>query len=380
MRKYLLFYILLLFSASALSAQNLTFGLTNKVTTSTDVTFDVTLLSDTDFKLGSGQLYFNFNTDAFGEWVEDNNRVTISYPSGCVLSQQVLATFDIYNTFVINDNTASRFSFSWQQAFSSGSIPANNITATPVVLFQVTIEFDTGGAGEPDNICFESGSAFDDQTFTACGPTSLAAADCLNFPGTQLTNDNFDCSALLPIELVDFSVRAGDNYTSQLSWQTSNEINNDFFTIERSFDGRNFTPILEVDGAGNSQQLLYYEALDPNPQMGVNYYRLKQTDFDGKYDYSEIRSVLFEAKGSEIGVSVFPNPATQFLNIQFDQSVDQSQIQLFNVAGQLIQEQQLPPNAMQAQLQLDQLPEGMYWISILADGQVFSEKVVIARE
>lgn len=378
MRNYFLFHLLLFVASGPLLGQSLTFGIANKVTTSTDVTFDVTLSSDTPFKLGSGQLYFNFNTDAFGEWAHTNSMVTISRPSGCLLAEQYFGLFDIYSTFITNDNTASRFSFSWQQAFSSGAITADNITSTAVILFQVTIAFDTGGAGEPDDICFESGSAFDDQTFTACGSTTPAAADCFNNPGSQLTDDNFDCSFVLPIELVDFRARAQDDFTSLIEWQTTNEINNDYFTIEHSVDGRNFLPIAEILGAGNSQQLLHYETLDPNPSMGINYYRLKQTDFDGQYDYSEVRSVTFEEERVTT-FEVFPNPTSEVLNIRFNRAIEQGQVQLFSTSGQLLNSYALERGSQSTQLRLDHLAKGLYWIKIDADGQFYSQNIILAK-
>ncbi len=378
MRNYFIICILIFLGTVSSLAQNITFAITNKVTSSTDVTFDVTLASDADFKLGSGQLYFNYNTDAFGSSIFTNGGLTISYPSGCVLGQTV-SIFNIYNTFVTNDNTTSRFSFSWQQFFSSGAIPVDNITATPAVLFRVTMAFDTGGAGEPDNICFESGSAFDDQTFTACGPTAPQGVDCGAFPGTQLINDNFDCSALLPIELLGFQARAKDNLTTLLAWQTANELNNELFTIERSFDGRNFEPIAHHAGAGTSEQTLTYETIDPSPQLGINYYRLKQTDFDGQFSYSDIRSVSFNRETSA-GVHVFPNPANDILNIQFDQSIHRGYMQLFNGSGQLVSTQYLEQQTDQTQLQIDHLANGLYWLNIETDGQTYSQKIVISRD
>lgn len=368
-----------LFGTSHVLAQNITFLIDNKVITSTDVTFDVLLSSDTPFKLGSGQVYFNFNTDAFGEWVVTNGQVSINYPTGAVLAEQYAGLFDIYDTFITNDNIARRFSFSWQQGFSSGAIAANNITSTPAVLFQVTIEFAMGGAGEPDNLCFESGSAFDDQTFTACGPTSLAAANCLIHPGTQLTSDNFLCSPALPVELVNFNAIAKEDYTTLLQWQTASELNNEYFIILRSFDGRNFVPIKKVSGAGTSLQAHNYEAIDPQAQPGINYYRLKQTDFDGSYSYSEIRSVSFE-QAARVTLSVFPNPAIDQITLSFDQRVKQGKMQLFNSAGQMILAQSMEANTAQFQVQLDQLEAGMYWIKVEADGQIYSRKLIVSRD
>ncbi|MEO1438733.1 MAG: T9SS type A sorting domain-containing protein, partial [Bacteroidota bacterium] len=275
--------------------------------------------------------------------------------------RKYLGFLDVYNIFVTNDNTANRFSFSWQQAFSEGAIGSDNITNTPVVLFQVVLNYGPGGENEIDGICFESSDLFDDQTFTACGPADPGIADCFSASGTQLTSDNFDCLISLPIELLSFDVQALEDQTSYLEWQTSTEINNDFFTVERAFDGIQFEPIERINGAGNSQQLLQYKTIDPKPQIGVNYYRLKQTDFDGTFTYSEIRTVKFEHQASLAEGTVFPNPATEFVYIRLNEPIQQGRVHLIDVRGQILIEKALTGSDL-LQLTVDQMPSGLYWV------------------
>ncbi len=88
----------------------------------------------------------------------------------------------------------------------------------------------------------------------------------------------------LPIELIYFKANT-ENKNILLEWATAAEINNDFFTIERSIDGRNWDIIDYVQGAGNSNITIYYEYKDKNPVEGISYYRLKQTDYDGQFEY-----------------------------------------------------------------------------------------------
>jgi hypothetical protein len=103
----------------------------------------------------------------------------------------------------------------------------------------------------------------------------------------------------LPITLVSFDAEPNqDNIATH--WKTSAEINNDYFTVERSQDGVNFTPIGRVEGAGNSSIELNYMYLDKTYEFGINYYRLKQTDFDGKNSYSEIVTVDVEQENKTI--------------------------------------------------------------------------------
>lgn len=94
----------------------------------------------------------------------------------------------------------------------------------------------------------------------------------------------------LPIELLSFDAKTRSEVVD-LSWTTATEINNDFFTVERSIDGKIFTSIGKVKGAGNSSTKRNYKLTDTKPVNGINYYRLKQTDFDGAYSYSSVVAV-----------------------------------------------------------------------------------------
>jgi hypothetical protein len=91
----------------------------------------------------------------------------------------------------------------------------------------------------------------------------------------------------LPIELISFEGITKNGY-NHLFWKTASESNNDYFTIEKTQDGINFTPIANINGAGNSNMVLNYDYIDYNIINTITYYRLKQTDYDGKYEYSNI--------------------------------------------------------------------------------------------
>lgn len=93
-------------------------------------------------------------------------------------------------------------------------------------------------------------------------------------------------SAPLPIELINFTANCNGNQV--LTWSTASELNNDYFTVERSDDGISFREIGQVDGAGTSSQQHNYSFIDPQPVSGVAYYRLKQTDFNGQTSTSKI--------------------------------------------------------------------------------------------
>ncbi len=116
----------------------------------------------------------------------------------------------------------------------------------------------------------------------------------------------------LPVELLRFYGRYHRGKV-QLNWTTGSEQNNDFFTVERASDGSQFSPILTVKGAGNSQSLVNYNVFDENPPLGTAFYRLKQTDFDGSVEFSRVIEVTINADGPEI--DVYPNPFDAEINV-----------------------------------------------------------------
>lgn len=136
----------------------------------------------------------------------------------------------------------------------------------------------------------------------------------------------------LPIKLLNFSAILTNNNSVKLEWQTASEINNDFFTIERSKNGIEWEEIGRVEGAGNSSSLLYYSSIDNYPYYGVSYYRLKQTDFDGQFKYSFVQSVKLE-NSPDTSVEIYPNPTNNKLTI-IGNITELEQVKIFNNLGQ----------------------------------------------
>jgi hypothetical protein len=103
--------------------------------------------------------------------------------------------------------------------------------------------------------------------------------------------------APLPIELMAFNAKVLNGIV-ELSWTTATETNNDYFTIQRTSDGRSFDDLGEkIDGAGNSTVTLAYKAKDEEPIKGISYYRLKQTDFNGTTSYSALVNINMDENG-----------------------------------------------------------------------------------
>jgi hypothetical protein len=161
------------------------------------------------------------------------------------------------------------------------------------------------GRSAVNDPCFASNAATQNFTVTGLTPNTSYWLAVDGNAGANSTFDVFGGTGVLPITLLNFdAVYSGGKVI--INWTTLTEINNNFFAVERSRDGFNFEIISSLKGAGNSSSPLSYQIIDKNPLPGINYYRLKQVDFDNKYKDSKIISVKTFMNDKDI--SVFPNP------------------------------------------------------------------------
>ena len=191
--------------------------------------------------------------------------------------------------------------------------------------------------------------------------------------GTDNNDVTLTFDAPLPVELLDFNARALDNEV-KLDWATTTEINNNFFTIERSNDGRSFQKIASISGNGNSSNFNKYSYLDTAPLNGMNYYRLKQTDFDGKFSYSDIRTIEFN-DGKQL--SIYPTMVEQSLTIESNAGFDtESEIIVRDMRGRRLSSFIFPEKAIRKELILNDLIPGNYYITISNKETVITHKFI----
>jgi hypothetical protein len=190
-------------------------------------------------------------------------------------------------------------------------------------------------------------------------------------------------TSTLPIKLKSFKAHVVNNGVL-VEWETAAEINNDNFSIERSTDGVIFSEIGKVKGAGNSTIVLDYSLLDENPLAGVSYYRLKQTDYDGKFEVFNPVSVNMKEKSGEVNsVHVYPNP---FLNtftadIICTESKD-LEIQIISYNSQVISSEKLHVDAGKNTYQFSsptELNTGIYILRIISDAGILANTKVFCR-
>lgn len=180
----------------------------------------------------------------------------------------------------------------------------------------------------------------------------------------------------LPIELLDFTVTAQTGHVD-LNWSTASEINNDFFVIERSADLQNIQTIgNRVQGAGNSTTARAYSMIDPNPLLGVSYYRLVQTDFNGDKTSGDWVAVNYQgAAVNELSYFIVNRPSSE---IQFGLSTVQgdANASIFDASGRIVATQVLPQSnkLVSRSISIPELAPGIYFIRIQSGNSDITRK------
>lgn len=195
------------------------------------------------------------------------------------------------------------------------------------------------------------------------------------------TNSTAPIFGILPVELLYFSAEESKNNV-ELTWATASEKNNDYFTLYRSIDGNNWEEISRVVGAGNSNNVNNYLFTDNNPINGTSYYKLRQTDFDGRYEDFEIVSVNIQL--TETQVTLYPNPATDYINVNYfvASSANEITINIFNASGKLLNSSSHVNNEFgnEAQINIQNLDNGMYYMQVSDNSELVYKSSFIVNK
>ncbi len=190
---------------------------------------------------------------------------------------------------------------------------------------------------------------------------------------TDFTNN------MLPIELLSFDARMKGSEVL-LEWTTESEVNNERFEIEHSRDGKNFTSIGSLAGSGTTNKVNVYKMIHTFPHLGINYYRLKQIDYDGTFSHSDIEAVNFYDNKYNNTLSAYPNPFNQDITLQFSLSEEYNSsgktrtIEVYDVYGKLALSIDVPMDETNTTVDLSELQSGTYFLQTL-DGQNLLTKV-----
>lgn len=184
----------------------------------------------------------------------------------------------------------------------------------------------------------------------------------------------------LPIELLSFTGR-NEGMSNYLQWVTATEINNDYFTLERSANGYDFTDFAVVDGAGNSSIELSYDKYDHTPYFGITYYRLRQTDFDGVESHSNVIALTNGLDEVSMG-NVHPNPSSGDASFDFFSPVNgYIHIRLLDNTGRIVLDkvEQITLEQTKVNLLMNQLAKGVYSLEVFFDKTGFTSVVKVVK-
>ncbi len=174
----------------------------------------------------------------------------------------------------------------------------------------------------------------------------------------------------VPVELTQFYGETTPQ-GNQLYWETASEEINKGFEIQRSTNGENWDVIGFKEGAGTTLEPQEYQFLDEAPLVGKNYYRLKQLDLDGKFEYSNIVELTTQ-KSTDLKINLYPNPTNGLLQIEGLEAIGNAHIDVIDFVGKTVMQRTLKQN----QLDISVLPKGSYMVRIISDSQIVVRKII----
>ncbi len=284
---------------------------------------------------------------------------------------QTIPTYSVFGGYA----TAASFSINtlYQNNLLAGFFgSANNINGVSSGQTEI---FNVGSASK--SYC-ELSVKTSTSTLTSFGVTIAASADweAVFIPIKPLN------AVLLPIELTAFSGNYLDNKV-QLKWSTATEKNNALFTVEKSSDGVNFVKLADIQSKGENGNSLFkldYQTLDYAPFDNITYYRLKQTDFNGAFDISNMIAVWSNKKQTP-SFSVYPNPTTGEITISTNQLLPKgTKIEIINHLGQKVTESSFFNQSLESKMIMNEdFKNGLYFIIIKTDDHILFKDGLIKQ-
>ncbi len=225
-----------------------------------------------------------------------------------------------------------------------------NQTNGPTSVYRFSIAGSTG-------VVLTAGQTLTFRVYMSCGSGST---------GRYCTFKNVIAKGAIvtptPLQLLSFNAGFNGN-TIKATWTTINEVNTNYFVVERSSNANNFTALGTVV-AKNTVANSSYNFIDANPISGVSYYRLKMFDKDGSYTYSRVVIVNSKLKGA---VAIFPNPTTDALTVTYAEVNVNTSVEIFTVDGKKVHEQKLNVGSTQTTIDVSKMPLGNYLL-VITDG------------
>lgn len=321
---------------------------------------------DFTFPVGDNGIYGPFNLSSFdGSTVTDaftGTYFNAGSPNNTSLDAGILGVSGVEYWDIERSNGSARpiIELSWNDALRESGV--ENISTLLLAHFDGTIWEIVPATAMGDAV---SGTITSDVVFNDFSEFCKATSDDTN---------------PLPVELIRFSGVPSDNKVI-LNWSTSSEENNEGFYVERSRDGLSFESIGFISGKGNSNEVHHYDFVDQRPNLGYNFYRLKQVDYDGQFEYSNIISVFNDFIRSGITATIYPNPArAEDAKVGVLTGDDHTPIliSIFDIEGRLIDKLAYSkPGLSENIVKLPMLVEGHYTVIVSQGAFTKHERLII---
>ena len=146
---------------------------------------------------------------------------------------------------------------------------------------------------------------------------------------------------------------------------------------DSSKDGINFVPLHQEKGHGTTSSVQSYKWTDAHPLAGINYYRLKQVDYDGKYEYHLIIAVEYNGKVTQAGIRLFPTVVKDQITIALDTpTTDKTMLYVIDMLGRIVQQHPIGSGVAQQEISVPTLPQGQYFITLQSGKTVQTARFV----
>ena len=234
----------------------------------------------------------------------------------------------------------------------------------------------------------DGGPATSAQIFGLNGVSTNSGASCIyiadwNNSRVRVVDNGGSCMGLMPVEMLSFTGKYSDGKTI-LNWATASEKNNDYFLIESSENAKAWTEIGTVQGFGNSSTIKKYEFFDSpellNPLSELIYYRLKQTDFDRKFSYSSIISVLIISKNE---INIHASSLSGLLHVSFSEEFEgkNCSVKIYDMNGRICLTNNFVPNKFKKEMWIDcsNWSKGIYIISVSSENGISKQKKFVKQ-
>jgi hypothetical protein len=251
-----------------------------------------------------------------------------------------------------NVTTAGVTAPSWVRLVKTGSVYSAYLSADGL---------SWNPAGSPVDLGFGTGATYAGLAITSHDNTALST----------FTADNYSQTAALPVELSSFTGKSTGK-TVVLQWTTQTEQDVDHFEVERSVDGAHFAPIVKIKAYGNSNIPQDYTAADEQPVKGVNYYRLKTVDRDGRFSWSP---VILVRSDNLPAPALFPNPAGSYFRLAAG-SDPIREVNVYDLAGRKAIGMLNPTTSTIVYVPCGRLAQGVYFVEIKTTNGRYVRKLI----